>query len=182
MKKLILILLLTASVTVAKQANAQVSLRTNALGWALATANIGVEVGLSEKMTFLTEGYYSPFWDLKNFRARGYLITPELRYYFCQAFQAHYLGVHGNYANYKKFQFTSENNIKTGYAFAVGLTYGYTWLFDGRWSLDLFIGAGWWNMHNDVYCRYNPSFKLADNITENKFGLTRLGASFTYTF
>ncbi len=163
-------------------AQAQVTVRANALGYAGLVPNLGFEFGLSKHFTFVAEGYYSPFWDESGFRAKGWLVTPEFRYYFCQKFNKHYIGIHGNYADFDKFQITKKQNVRDGYAYGAGLTYGHTWKFNHRWSFDLFIGGGWWHLKSDVYCKNDPNVLIETNKEEDRFGLSRLGATFAYRF
>ena len=162
--------------------HAQTTLRANLPGWAIAIGNIGLETGLSKHFTLVAEGYYSPFWNVENFRMRGYAITPEIRYYFCEKFNKHYLGLHGNYANYERLQLSKQKNIREGHAWALGLAYGHQWIFNHHWYFDLFIGVGWWHLNNDLYCKHEPDYKIGEKLIENKFGITRGGASFVYRF
>ena len=81
-----LTLLVSALLLSATGLNAQTTLRANLPGWAIAIGNLGVETALARHFTLAAEGYYSPFWNVKNFRMRGYMLTPEIRYYFCEMF------------------------------------------------------------------------------------------------
>lgn len=162
--------------------NSQTTLRANALGWAGAVANLGIETAISRHITFVAEGYYSPIWDLNDFKLKGYNITPEFRYYFCEKFNKHYVGIHGNYADYSDLQLGSSRHIRDGYAYGAGITYGHTWIFNHSWSFDLFAGIGWWHMKNDVYSRCEPDYMIHKDAVENKIGLSRLGATFAYRF
>ncbi len=183
MKKLvsaaILALVLCAS---GYRANAQVTIRTNLLGDAVLVPNLGFEFGLSKHFTLLAEGYYSPYWEDEGMSLKGWWATAELRYYFCEKFNGHYLGLHGNYGDFDKLQITKKKNIREGVAYGGGLDYGYTWRFNHRWSLDAFIGAGVWCFDADVYCKNDPTLLLEQGKTETVFGLTRLGVSLAYRF
>ena len=176
------VLMVVAAIAISFSARSQgVTIRANALGWAAAIVNVGAEVAFNEHWTGLVEGYYSPVWNLDRFRLRGFMVTPEVRYYFCESFKWHYLGVHGNYSDFSKFQI-GRMNIREGYAFAAGLTYGYTWRIGKSWYYDMFIGVGWWQIHGDIYHRFYPDVKIGQNSVENKVGVTRLGATFAYKF
>lgn len=161
---------------------AQTTLRANLPGWAMTIGNVGLETALGKHFTLVAEGYYSPFWNVKNFRMRGYMLTPEIRYYFCEKFNKHYLGLHSNYADFERLQLSRLQNIREGNAWALGLSYGHQWIFNHHWYFDLFIGAGWWRFHNDVYCKHEPDYKIKEGVKENKFGITRGGASLVYRF
>lgn len=160
----------------------QTKLRTNTLGWAAGLVNLGVETALSKHMTALVEGYYSPIWDGKDFAAKGFLVTPEVRYYLCEKFNKHYFGIHANYTDYSRLKPGRGLHIRDGYGYGVGITYGHAWIFNHSWSFDLFGGFGWWQLKNDVYSRCEPDFMIEKGAVENLFGITRLGASFAYRF
>ena len=74
-------------------------IKTNALYWATTTPNIGAEVRLAPKWTLEAEVGLNPFTgknddgsygkSLKHFR-----LHPEVRYWFCEAFYKHFLGLH----------------------------------------------------------------------------------------
>ena len=77
----------------------KVAVKTNALYWATTTPNIGMEFSMSPRWTFEIAGGYNP-WLLNketNMKAKHYLVTPEVRYWFCESFQGHFLGLNGNY-------------------------------------------------------------------------------------
>lgn len=80
--------------------NAQVvAVKTNALYLATSTFNAGVEVALGDRFSVDLEGGYNP-WTLdsgKNMKARHYLVSPEIRYWFCESFNGHFIGVNANY-------------------------------------------------------------------------------------
>lgn len=170
------------TVVAASSTTAQVRLRANAVGWGMAIANIGAEVALTDKITFVGEGYYSPFWNIKNFRLRGWNITPELRYYFCEKFNKHYIGIHGNYGDYTRLQPSSLSNIRSGAAYGAGVTYGHQWYISRHWAFDLYAGIGWWHMNADVYCKHDPEYMFKSDASDDKFGLSRFGATFAYKF
>ena len=184
MKKLVLlfagVMLMTFS------ANAQVTLRANALGWGLGVFNAGFEFGLAKHFTLVAEGYYSPFWDTKSVKADGWMISPELRYYFCEKFNKHYIGLSYNYASYDKYQWNKKQDIRDGHASSIGLTYGHTWRFNHHWSFDLFGGVGCWFLKNDIYNKNTTANGVNPMLDQNKketyFGVTRLGATFAYRF
>lgn len=75
-------------------ASAQFALKTNLLGWATTTTNLGLEVGTGRKTSFQLMGYFNP-WDFSNDRHfRVWAAQPEFRYWFCQKFDGWFIGVH----------------------------------------------------------------------------------------
>lgn len=90
-----------------------VAIKTNFLTWATTTPNIGVEFGLGRKSTIQLFGDINPwdFGDDKHFRV--WTITPEYRYWFCEKFGGHFIGVHalGGQYNAKNVNFPLKSLI-----------------------------------------------------------------------
>ena len=84
-------------------ANAQNTVvKTNLLYWATTTPNVGVEFTLAPRWTLELEGGYNP-WTFnveKNIKAKHFLVSPEARYWFCEAFHGHFLGLNANYTQF----------------------------------------------------------------------------------
>ena len=96
MKKAIIILaFLAASLFSASFAHAQrVGIKTNLLYDATTTINLGVEVGLSQKLTLDLSGNLN-LWTWKdNMKWKHWMAQPELRFWTCERFAGHFFGVH----------------------------------------------------------------------------------------
>ena len=82
--------------------NAQsLAVKSNALYWTTTTPNAGLECSVAPRWTFEFEGAYNP-WTLnkeKNMKVKHWLVSPEFRYWFCEAFQGHFIGINGNFKN-----------------------------------------------------------------------------------
>lgn len=86
---------------------AQFGVKTNLVGWATTTTNLGVEFATSDHSTLQLMGYFNP-WSFPNDRHfRFWTAQPEYRYYFCSAMNGHFIGVHalGGQYNAKKLNF-----------------------------------------------------------------------------
>ena len=89
-----------------------VGVKTNLVMDAMKIINLGAEVGLSKKLTLDLYANYNP-WKYKDQKMMKMLaIQPELRYWFCDKFNGHFVGFHvhgGNigvgYARVKYEQF-----------------------------------------------------------------------------
>ena len=97
-------LLLTASaVCICIMASAQdFAVKTNALYWVSTTPNIGFEVGLGKKTTLDISAGYNP-WTLDrsgedNMKFKHVKVDPEFRYWFCERFHGHFIGVNALYS------------------------------------------------------------------------------------
>lgn len=69
----------------------KVAVKTNSLYWLTATPNVGFEFAMAPRWTFEIAGGYNP-WTLdkeENIKAKHFLVTPEIRYWFCESFQGH---------------------------------------------------------------------------------------------
>ena len=88
-------------------ANAQISIKTNALEWATTTPNIGIEAGISRHSTIQVSGALNPWNFAHDHHFRFWSAQPEYRYWFCETFNGHFVGVHllGGQYNAKKVNF-----------------------------------------------------------------------------
>jgi hypothetical protein len=173
------------------------AVKTNALYWATTTPNVGLEFAMAPRWTFEIAGGYNP-WTLNkedNVKAKHFLVTPEVRYWFCEAFQGHYIGVNGNYTQFNvsgihvpdvfyKNQEGSylEDLLKArsqGWAAGAGLTYGYAWPISRRWNMEFALGLGVWYTEYDKF-ESRKCGLFQENISRYAFGPTELGISFIY--
>jgi len=194
-----LIITATLLLTIAGSGYAQkAAIKTNALYWATATPNLGVEFALGERWTVEVAGGYNP-WTFdkdENLKAKHYLISPEVRYWFCESFNGHFLGINGNYTRFnisgmpipgmfydltdKEFGPKNLDDARIdGWAAGAGITYGYQFLMSSRWNLELTLGLGWWYTEYDQFeSRKCGMFQQA--VGKHAIGLTSLGVSFIY--
>ena len=153
-------------------ANAQkVAIKTNALYWATATPNIGMEFAMGDRWTFELEGGYNP-WTLdsdNNTKVKHWLVSPEVRYWFCNSFQGHFIGINANYTQFNIGGLPQGMpnlfvNLNTevpmpdlsaariqGWAVGAGLTYGYAFPIARRWNMELTVGYGLWYTEYDQF-------------------------------
>ena len=78
-----------------------IAVKTNLLYGGLSqTPNIGVEWGISPKLTVDLWGVYNPFplgkngYGSNNRKMKHWLIQSELRYWLCERFNGHFFGGH----------------------------------------------------------------------------------------
>lgn len=118
--------------------NAQkVALKTNLLYDALATANLGIETGLSPRWTLDISGNLNA-WNLGKHRMRHWLVQPEVRYWLCDRFQGHFFGLHAivgqfNFGNLPKGLhplglYGLDTKRYQGWMEGAGIAYGYSWI------------------------------------------------------
>jgi hypothetical protein len=161
------------------------ALKTNAVYWATTTPNIGAEVRLAPKWTLEAEIGLNPFTgknddgsygkSLKHFR-----LHPEVRYWFCEAFYKHFLGLHIPYLIYNISDVKllgTENERHQGWGTGVGISYGYQWVLGKHWN----IGVGYLYLDSEVYPCANCGTKIRD-VKKHYFGPTQAAISAVYLF
>lgn len=174
------------------------AVKTNALYLATATPNVGLEVALGERWTFEAEGGYNPwtFDKEKNMKAKHWLVSPEFRYWFCNSFQGHFIGINGNYTQFNvgalpvpvheafiSLNQTQEQDLEKsrveGWAVGAGLTYGYAFPIARRWNIEFTAGFGYWySVYNQYESRKCGLFQ--ETVKKHALGPTSLGISFIY--
>ena len=76
------------------------AVKSNLLYDATATINLGVEMELSKKWTLDLSGNYNGWKFGDDMRWKHWMVQPEARYWLCEKFNGHFLGVHAHYADY----------------------------------------------------------------------------------
>jgi hypothetical protein len=159
------------------------AVKTNALYWTTATPNVGVEFALANRWTVDLSGGYNP-WTLsskENFKLKHFQISPEIRYWFCESFQGHFIGINGVYTQFNvgAIPYILKDARKQGWAAGAGLTFGYAVPIARRWNLELTAGAGcWFTKHDEFESRKCGLFQ--QRIENFKVGPTSLGITFVY--
>lgn len=172
--------------------------KTNVLYWASATPNAGIEFALANRWTMEVAGGYNPWTFNKdnNLKAKHWLVSPEVRYWFCESFHGHFIGLNANYTQYNMSGMPLPNAFITlrsnapsteamsdaricGWAAGAGITYGYQFLISPRWNLELTAGFGWWYTEYDRFeSRKCGMFEQA--VYKHALGPTSLGVSLIY--
>lgn len=180
---------LPAAQTLKQARGPWLALKTNALYWATTTPNLGAELRLARHFTLECEVGLNPF---KHQRADGSYgrsfrhlrVHPELRYWFCEAFYKHFVGLHVPYVNYNISDIkllSTDDKRKQGWGAGLGLSYGYDWAISKHWNLEGTLGAGWLHLDHKVYPCANCGTVRAHE-RKNYFGLTQAALSLSYLF
>jgi hypothetical protein len=165
------------------------ALKTNILyGAATITPNIAAEVALSHRST-VEVSYSNNPWNYKaempsNKKLLHGIARAEYRYWLCERFSGHFLGVHALYSEYNvsgrdiPLLFDKEYRYH-GNAWGGGINYGYALPIANRWNLEFTAGFGMVQMKYDRYgcltCDRN-----AEPMTKTWFGPTRLGINLVF--
>lgn len=189
-KKLCLLTVLLAAGAAAKAQD--VAVKTNLLYDATATVNAGIEVGLAPRWTLDLSGNYNG-WTIRGHKWKHWLAQPELRYWFCDRFAGHFLGLHALGGQYNvglipndiKFLGTDFSQLTDhrfqGWGVGAGIAYGYAFILGRNWNLELEVGAGYVYLDYDKYQCTTCSRKVGEN-QRHYIGPTKAAINLVYVF
>lgn len=168
-------------------AQGNVGVKTNLLyGAGTLTPNLGVEIGLGKRTTLDVNVGYNWFnlngTTENNKKLVHWLVRPEFRYWLCEKFNGHFLGVHalGSQFNISGHNLSlllekdSKQYRYQGWAIGAGISYGYQLFLSKRWNAEFSLGVGY------AYLDYNkyPCYKCGDKLNSgNKHYLGPTNAS-----
>ena len=191
MKRKILIVL-TIFLAAAYTADAQrFALKTNLLYDATATVNVGAEFSMAPKWTFDLSGNLNA-WNVNDHKWKHFMVQPEARYWFCDKFQGHFLGIHAlggiynfgyipNVIKYLDFYRLSDHRFQ-GNFIGAGVAYGYACPLTHHLNLEFELGAGYvYTVYDEFEC-YGCGKKVADNMCKHYIGLTKAAIGLVYIF
>lgn len=177
MRKILFLILFVTGWTAITSAQ-EVALKTNSLYWLTTTPNLGIELGLGRKVTLDISGAYNPWTFKDDKKMRFWLAQPEVKYWFCEKFEGHFVGLHLHGAQY--FGGFKDKRYD-GYLAGGGFTYGYDWILSPHWNLEAAIGIGYahlWYKESDRI----PCLKCYEKKHKNYFGPTKAALSLIYIF
>ena len=183
MKKSLCIIFLFIGISLSAQ---DIAIKTNLLYDISTTINLGAEFRLAPKWTLDLSANYNPFTFSDSKKWKHWMVQPEARYWLCEAFNGHFLGLHSGYAFYNAggvrfpFQDKSTRDYRyQGWATGVGFSYGYSWILGKRWNLEATLGFGYIYSSYDKYeCATCGDFKNSDK--KHYFSPTKAGISIIY--
>ena len=164
-------------------------LKTNLAYWATATPNLGVDVALAPRHTLGLMAGIQPWQFSDTKKLKHWVVQPEYRYWFCEAFNGHFIGGHllGGQFNMGVVDlpfgiFSSlERHRYEGWAVGGGFTYGYHLLLGKAWSMEFAIGVGYLCIDYDkYYCATCGTVQKSDRY--HYFGPTKLAINLVYNF
>ena len=165
------------------------AVKTNLLyGAAALTPNLAGEVGLGLKTTLEIGGSWNRFNRTgtldDNKKLNHWIIRPEFRYWFCERFNGHFLGLHTFYSQYNISQYDIPMLFEKEYryegsAFGGGITYGYHLPLSKQWGLEFHAGVG---VAQLKYKRFDCTLcsDIIDEPTKTYFGPTRGGINLVF--
>ncbi len=170
-----------------------VAIKSNLLSDVAMSPNLGLEVGLAPKWTLNIAGQLN-LWTVDNRKWKHYFVEPEIRYWFCERFAGHFMGIHAiggeyNFGNLNIPYNLLGSNLRElkdkryqGWAAGAGIDYGYAWPVHKHWNIEAVLGVGWIYTRYDAYPCAVCGTKLKDNKPHNYFGLTKFEINLEYLF
>lgn len=172
----------------------QVAVKTNLVSDALLNVNLGVELALEEKWTLDLTGDVNG-WTLSHDRRwKHWLAQPEVRYWFCDRFGGHFIGVHLLGGQYNIGGFNGRWNLLgtdarklsetryQGWFAGAGVVYGYAWPVRKHFNIEAVIGLGWTYTRYEQFRCAGCGKKVDSNHPHNFVGPTKLAINLVYVF
>lgn len=162
--------------------------KTNFAYWATAgSPNLALEFSLGKKFTLETGGGFNLWTFSDNKKAKHWLVQPELRYWFCESFNGHFLGLHLHGAQFNAGGWDIlvgrldklKDRRYEGYLYGAGLSYGFQWILSPRWSFEVGLGGGFARIHYDEFPCTNCGTKITEG-NYNYWGITKASISLIY--
>lgn len=180
------LLTLVLLVWVSVRSDAQtLALKTNVPLWGTATPNLALEAGLSSQWSLELSGAANPFSFNDNRKWKHYLLQGEARYWLCERFYGHFLGIHAGGGEFNVartsvpwLDFSSGNRYE-GWNVGAGISYGYSWVLGKRWNLEATLGLGWLHLDYDKF-QCAACGKKLESKKEDRFAPTKIAVNLIY--
>lgn len=194
MKKLIFILTLAFSIAPHTISSQTIGVKTNLLFDAFANASAGIEIGLAPRWTFDLSGSLNA-WNMSHGRKwKHWALQPEARYWFCDRFGGHFVGVHAHGGQFNiggldnsisflgtDFSLLSDHRYQ-GWFVGAGVSYGYAWILGRHWNLEGEIGVGYAYSRYDEFKCAGCGKKTDEDKSHHYIGPTKAAINLVYVF
>lgn len=171
-----------------------IAVKTNMLSDALLNVNGGIEIGLAPKWTLDVSGGFNG-WTLSHQRRwKHWVVQPEARYWFCDRFGGHFVGVHAHGGQYNignidtdfSFLGTDFSKLKDsryqGWFVGGGVAYGYAWVLGRHWNIEGELGVGYSYTRYDRFRCSGCGKKVENDKHHHYVGLTKAAINLVYIF
>lgn len=165
------------------KAEPKFAIKTNLIPYVLGVFNVGFELPISNKFSIDMPIYYSPYTLDMQYRFRTLAFQPELRFWFGDVMDKHFIGVHAILGWYEMAFDDVVYQDKDGEvpAYGFGLSYGYFINLSQHIALELTGGLGY--IHTDYDKYYNIEGGARYDTGEREYmGYTKIGVSIVYKF
>lgn len=191
-KKKIGLLMFVLFTTSAAKAQ-DVAIKTNFLYDIWLNVDLGLEVGLAPRWTVDVTADYNN-WTIEGRDWKHWMVQPEARYWFCNRFMGHFLGIHVLGGEYDFGHIRSKinalgsdfrklgNNYYEGWGVGAGIAYGYAFVLGRHWNLEAELGIGYIYAKYDAYDNRAHKNPFETNQTHHYFGATKAAVNLVYLF
>lgn len=162
-------------------------IKSNAIGWAFAIANIAVEVDIAKHWSATIPLYWSSWnYFTSTVKFRTLMLQPEVRYWFSPDNTGWFAGAHFGLAWYNYAldgKYRTQDHGGHSPAIGGGIAGGYRMPIsnDKRWNVEFTLGAGVYHLNHDKF--YNePNGQLVRTEKKTYFGLDQAAVTFSYAF
>lgn len=157
------------------------------------TVSAGAEYRIAPQWTVDLSGSLNAWTFSDDRKWKKWVLQPEARYWFCDAWAGHFVGVHAQGGQFNtggvnsgiKMPGTDFSGLKDhryqGWMAGLGLAYGYDWVLGRHWNLEAEIGLGWNHCWYDEFRCTGCGKKIATG-EHDWFGPTKLALSIVYLF
>lgn len=169
------------------------AIKTNIVYDATATVNIGAEVGLAKRWTLDISGNLNAWSKNDKTKWKHWMVQPEARYWFCDRFSRHFIGAHvitgafnfGGIKNNISMLGTDFSVLRDkryqGYAYGVGIAYGFAFMLSEYLNLELEAGFGYAYLDYEVYECGNCGRRIGEG-DHHYIGPTKAAINLVYLF
>lgn len=194
MKRIILYLVTTLAGALGAVSAQDIAVKSNLLSDALLNPNVGVEIGLAPRWTLDVTGQLNA-WDLSHDRRwKHWALQPEARYWFCDRFGGHFVGLHAHGGQFNIGGFDGRLNLfgtdarkladtrYQGWFVGAGVAYGYAWVLGRHWNLEGEIGLGYSYTRYDRFRCAGCGKKTETGRSHHYVGPTKAAINLVYLF
>lgn len=194
MKRIILYLVTTLAGALGSVSAQDIAVKSNLLSDALLNPNVGVEIGLAPRWTLDVTGQLNA-WDLSHDRRwKHWALQPEARYWFCDRFGGHFVGLHAHGGQFNIGDFDGRLNLfgtdarkladtrYQGWFVGAGVAYGYAWVLGRHWNLEGEIGLGYSYTRYDRFRCAGCGKKTETGRSHHYVGPTKAAINLVYLF
>ena len=165
----------------------ELHVKTNAIGLAMAIANVAVEVDLAKHWSFTLPIYYSA-WDYfkSTLKFRTFNVQPEVRYWMDENNEGWFAGAHFgaafyNYALGGDWRYQDHGRETPSWGGGISGGYRMPLSKNRRWKLEFTLGAGVYASHYDKFHNEKDGLLVSDH-EKTWFGIDQAAVSIAYTF
>lgn len=191
-KKGLFLLMFVLGVTSVARCQNKAAVKTNLLYDAALNANFGLEVGLAPRWSFDLSGDFNQ-WTIREHKWKHWFVQPEARYWFCERFVKHFVGLHavggqynvGNIKNNISFLGSDFSKLTDhryqGWGVGGGVAYGYALPVGHHWNIEFEVGFGYVYLNYDRFECANCGRRVGSG-DHHYVGPTKAAINLVYVF